>query len=200
MKNIQLIANIIFGIAIAVLFFLHFSGQSSNKQKDSIVSPKIELKSSKLVYINTDSLWENYEYVKEIKKALLSQRNQAEAEFAQKYQALANEEQNFREIAQRLSEEEGIKQQQELLLKEQKLGEFRDQMQERLMKSEQDKNEQITKNITDYLRVAYINTPYNYILGYTRGGGILFAHDSLDITNEVVNGLNANHSKEKDKK
>jgi outer membrane protein len=200
LKNIQLIANIIFGIAIAVLFFLHFSGQSSNKQKDSIVSPKIELKSSKLVYINTDSLWENYEYVKEIKKALLSQRNQAEAEFAQKYQALANEEQNFREIAQRLSEEEGIKQQQELLLKEQKLGEFRDQMQERLMKSEQDKNDQITKNITDYLRVAYINTPYNYILGYTRGGGILFAHDSLDITNEVVNGLNANHNKEKDKK
>ncbi|MFZ4613227.1 MAG: OmpH family outer membrane protein, partial [Bacteroidia bacterium] len=144
--------------------------------------------------------WENYEYVKEIKKTLLNQRNQAEAEFAQKYQALANEEQNFREIAQRLSEEEGIKQQQELLLKEQKLGEFRDQMQERLMKSEQDKNEQITKNITDYLKIAYNNTPYNYILGYTRGGGILFAHDSLDITNEVISGLNANHNKKKDKK
>jgi outer membrane protein len=200
LKNTQLIANIIFGIALAVLFFLHFSGQSNTNQKESIVSPKIELKSSKLVYINTDSLWENYEYVKEIKKTLLNQRNQAEAEFAQKYQALANEEQNFREIAQRLSEEEGIKQQQELLLKEQKLGEFRDQMQERLMKSEQDKNEQITKNITDYLKIAYNNTPYNYILGYTRGGGILFAHDSLDITNEVISGLNANHNKKKDKK
>lgn len=200
MKNTQLIANIIFGIALAILFYLHFSGQPKTNQKENIISPKIELKSSKLVYVNTDSLWENYEYVKEIKKTLLNQRNQAEAEFAQKYQALANEEQNFREIAQRLSEEEGIKQQQELLLKEQKLSEFRDQMQERLMKSEQDKNEQITKNITEYLRVAYINTPYNYILGYTRGGGILFAHDSLDITKEVLNGLNANHNNKKDKK
>ena len=200
MKNLQLIANITFGIAIAVLFYLHFSNNSSNEQKNNIVSPKIELKSSKLVYINTDSLWENYDYVKDIKKVLLNQRNQAEAEFAQKYQALANEEQNFREVAQRLSEEEGIKQQQELLLKEQKLGEFRDQMQERLMKSEQDKNEQITKNITDYLKVAYQNTPYNYSLGYTRGGGILCAHDSLDITNEVVKGLNSNHEKEEGKK
>jgi outer membrane protein len=197
LKNLQLIANISFGIAIAVLFFLHFSGASTTEQKNNIVSPKIELKSSKLVYVNTDSLWENYEYVKEIKKTLMNQRNQAEAEFAQKYQALANEEQNFREIAQRLSEEEGIKQQQELLLKEQKLGEFRDQMQERLMKSEQEKNDQITKNITEYLKVAYLNTPYNYILGYTKGGGILFAHDSLDITQEVIKGLNANHTNSK---
>ena len=200
MKNLQLVANVFFLIAISVLFYLYFSSSSNNEASKGIVTPKIELKSSKLVYINTDSLWENYDYVKEIKKVLASQRSQAEAEFAQKYQALANEEQNFREIAQRLSEEEGIKQQQELLLKEQKLGEFRDQMQEKLMKSEQDKNEQITKNITDYLRIAYQNTPYNYILGYTRGGGILFAHDSLDITKEVIKGLNQNHLKNKEKK
>jgi outer membrane protein len=200
LKNLQLVANVFFLIAISVLFYLYFSSSSNNEASKGIVTPKIELKSSKLVYINTDSLWENYDYVKEIKKVLASQRSQAEAEFAQKYQALANEEQNFREIAQRLSEEEGIKQQQELLLKEQKLGEFRDQMQEKLMKSEQDKNEQITKNITDYLRIAYQNTPYNYILGYTRGGGILFAHDSLDITKEVIKGLNQNHLKNKEKK
>jgi outer membrane protein len=200
LKNLQLVANVFFLIAISVLFYLYFSSSSNNEATKGIVTPTIELKSSKLVYINTDSLWENYDYVKEIKKVLASQRSQAEAEFAQKYQALANEEQNFREIAQRLSEEEGIKQQQELLLKEQKLGEFRDQMQEKLMKSEQDKNEQITKNITDYLRIAYQNTPYNYILGYTQGGGILFAHDSLDITKEVIKGLNQNHLKNKEKK
>jgi hypothetical protein len=28
-------------------------------------------------------------------------------------------------------------------------------------------------------------------LGYSAGGGILFANDSLEITNEVVDGLNA---------
>lgn len=198
MKSPQLIINIAFGLAVIVLYYLHFTKGQNNKRE--IIAPQIDLKSSKIVYINTDSLWENYEFVKEIKKTLAAQRTQAESEFAQKYQALANEEQNFREIAQRLSEEEGIKQQQELLQKEQKLGEFREQMQERLMKGEQDKNEEITKNITEYLKKAYVSTPYTYILGYTTGGGILFANQNLDITTEVVKGLNANYNAIKSKK
>jgi hypothetical protein len=41
------------------------------------------------------------------------------------------------------------------------------------------------------LRKKYANTNYAYILGYSPGSGILFAHDSLDITPEVVQGLNA---------
>lgn len=196
--NFNFILNIVFAIAITILFILHFSSKT-NAGSAELVPPKIELKASKIVYINTDSLYEKYEFIKEIKKSIASQRSNAESEFARKYQALANEEQNFREIAARLSEEEGLKQQQELMIKEQKLAEFRDQMQENLMKTEAEKNEEITKNIADYLSKVYSGTPYTYILGYTRGGGILFANDSLDITNEVIEGLNKNFKSQKNK-
>jgi outer membrane protein len=171
-----------------ILYWLHFFSSSDSQSRFS--APKIELKSSHVVYINTDTLWDRYEMVREIKKKLTAQRDQAESEFASKYQALANEEQNFREIASRLSEEESLKQQQDFLAKEQKLSAFREQMEQKLMKDEQEKNEQITRDITEYLKNAYKGSHYTYILGYTHGGGILFANDSLDITREVVQGIN----------
>jgi len=33
---------------------------------------------------------------------------------------------------------------------------------------------------------------YDFIMGYTRGAGILFANDSLDITKVVIKGINSN--------
>ena len=189
MTRVSLLLNIFFGAAIAVLFYLQFRG-GSGSGKPTIVPPTIALKPSRIVYINTDSLWENYEFVKEIKKTLLSERSSTESELAGRYQALMNEEQSFKEIAGRLSEEEGLKQQQALLAKEQKFAEYREQVQEKLMKKEQEQNERIQRNITSFLESNYRSTPYSYILGYTTGGGILFANDSLDITREVIKGLN----------
>ena len=187
-----IVSIVLFSVLFALtglLYWLHFKGEASTNS-DRFHAPKIDLKGAKIVYVNTDSLWEKYDMVTEIKKKLGSQRDQAESEFASKYQTLANEEQNFREIASRLSEEESLRQQQEFLQKEQKLSSFREQTEQRLLKDEQEKNEQITKSITDYLKKVYKSTHYTYILGYTHGSGILFANDSLDITAEVVEGMN----------
>ncbi|HNE28198.1 MAG TPA: hypothetical protein PLW66_03475, partial [Saprospiraceae bacterium] len=38
---------------------------------------------------------------------------------------------------------------------------------------------------------------YDYILSYSRGGQILLANDSLDITNEVLQLLNARDQEKK---
>jgi outer membrane protein len=197
MKNLSLVFNVILGIAVAVLYYLHFSNPSAgvDSQKESkskaISMPKIKLKSTPLVYVNADSLWENFTLVKQMRKEMEFEKKKFETKFEADYHKLESDYLALRDKAETLSQEEGMMKQQELMAREQKLTEFRQTEAERLAKLEADKTDKIQKTITEYLTEQYSKSNYAYILGYSAGGGILFANDSLEITNEVVDGLNA---------
>jgi outer membrane protein len=197
MKNISLAFNIILALAVGVLYYLHFNSKSTdvNEGKSAkpraVAMPKIKLKSTPLVYVNADSLWENFELVKQMRKELEAEKKKFESKFEADYHQLESDYLSLRDKAESLTQEEGMKQQQELMAREQKLTEYRQTQSERIAKLEADKTEKIQKAITEYLTEQYSKSNYAYILGYSVGGGILFANDSLEITNEVVDGLNA---------
>jgi outer membrane protein len=197
MKNLSIVFNVVLGIAVAVLYYLHFSNSPSHgeskkevKPKASVM-PKIQLKSTPLVYVNADSLWENFELVKKMRKEMEFEKKKFETKFEADYHKLEADYLALRDKAESLSQEEGMMKQQELMAREQKLTEFRQTESERLAKLEADKTDKIQKTITEYLTEQYSKSNYAYILGYSAGGGILFANDSLEITTEVVDGLNA---------
>ena len=203
MQKTSFILNIVLALAVAVLYYLHFTGNRNPQPVNTksvktteipatvTKAPEIKLNNSPVVFVNADSLMEQYVLVTKNRKFLEGEKSKFEKEFEAKYRSLEAEYKELQERAPLMTQEEGTMKQQELMMKEQKLGEFRDQNQERLMNLEQARGEQIQKNITTYLRKRYANTNYAYILGYSPGSGILFAHDSLDITPEVVQGLNA---------
>ncbi len=200
MKNISLLINLVLGLAVAVLYYLHFSapknGTSTPTAKPKAVAmPKIKFKATPLVYVNADSLWENFVLVKQMRKELEAEKKKFETKFEADYHKLESDYIALRDKAETLSQEEGMKLQQDLMAREQKLTEFRQTQSERLAKLEAEKTEKIQKTITEYLTEQYSKSNYAYILGYSAGGGILFANDSLEITNEVVDGLNATLSK-----
>jgi outer membrane protein len=197
MKNISIFFNVILSIAVAVLYYLHFSVNSSsvsNKKETkpkALAMPKIQLKSTPLVYVNADSLWENFTLVKQMRKEMEFEKKKFETKFEADYHKLETDYLALRDKAETMSQEEGMMKQQELMAREQKLTEFRQVESERLAKLEADKTDKIQKTITEYLTEQYSKSNYAYILGYSAGGGILFANDSLEITTEVVDGLNA---------
>jgi outer membrane protein len=197
MKNISMVFNVVLGIAVAVLYYLHFSADTSNIQSKkegnpkSLAMPKIQLKSTPLVYVNADSLWENFTLVKQMRKEMEYEKKKFETKFEADYHKLESDYLALRDKAETMSQEEGMMKQQELMGREQKLTEFRQIESDRLAKLEADKTDKIQKTITAYLTEQYSKSNYAYILGYSAGGGILFANDSLEITNEVVDGLNA---------
>ena len=52
-------------------------------------------------------------------------------------------------------------------------------------------NDSVHHHLTSFLRSMNEEMNYKFILGYQRGSGILLANDSLDITNEVIEGINS---------
>ena len=61
---------------------------------------------------------------------------------------------------------------------------------EQLQKKQIAFTEQLQKNIDDYLAIYNKDNKYDFILSYTKTGQILYANNALDITDEVLKGLN----------
>lgn len=209
MKNLSLVFNAVLAVCVAILFYLHFSSKNagSSSKNEIIITDStgvstplvLDLKPSQFVYVNSDTLLENFEMTKVIRKELENHRKSSENSFQSKVQAFQSEIQNLQERASSMTQEQGEAKQKELAVREQQLGEMQSQLQEQLGKKEAEKTEALHNFISDYLKRNY-SDKYTYILGYSQGGGILLANESLDITNEVVKGLNKEYEATKKNK
>jgi outer membrane protein len=207
MKNISLVLNLILAVAVAVLYFLHFQLKNNCSIDESGVSElHVEAPEGHIVptiyYINTDSLWKNYEYVKNEIEILQKEKSKAESQIEAKARQLENDAMDYQQKVQSgmISMDDARKKEAELMDRQQKLYELREQLATDLLIKEQDKNETLQKAITDYIKKFNTGKNFSYVLGYSQGGGILFANDSLDITKEILEGLNQEYSIAKEKK
>lgn len=174
-------------IAVAVLFFLHFSGNNSEAVSGSdggVVAGR------RTVYVQVDSLLTNYDYFKDAKKALENKHFQLENELNTKGRSLQNEVAFFQQKAQTMTPDQARSTEAQLMKKQQDLVGYRDQTMAGLQQEEASKNEELYKQIRSYIEKYNKDNKYEYVLGYSLGGGILFADKSLDVTQKIVEGLN----------
>ena len=68
---------------------------------------------------------------------------------------------------------------------------------EQLMKEQDEFNKDLKNRLDNFLKEYNKNKGYDYILSYSRDMNIiLLANDALDITNDVVKGMNDQYTKE----
>ena len=211
-KNLSIILNVILLIAVTILYLLHFSsaGKSTSDYvadstasiKPIVMSPK-EIKASKIVYVNSDVLNEKYDFVKELTAAAQAKQQRLEAAYQAKGQKLQQDYADYQQKASQglLSENQTKEAQDDLTKRKAELDQMESQLQA-LVEEIQKSNEEVRQTVVDYIKEYNKNGTYNYILTYTSGpGGILvYANDSLDITNEIVKGLNEQYKIKKGKK
>ena len=190
MNRISIVLNILLTIAVIILFYMVIDLKNNQSTVPAVLTMKPNSGNTSVVYVNIDTLINQYEYVKEARKQLETESAKKQKELEGQYQSLERKANEFKEIAARLSPEEGQRQQNDLMQKEQQLMQLRDNLNQELMNKEQEINAQLQKAINEYLVKYKAQMPYNYVLSYTSGGGILFANDSLEITKALVKGLN----------
>ena len=190
-NNTSLIWNIVLTLAVAVLFFLHFSSKSDT---GIAVADGGVVSGRRTVYVQVDSLLKNYDFFKETKKELENKNFQLENELNTKGKSLQNEVAFFQQKAQTMTPEQARSIEAQLMKKQQDLVAYRDQAAQSLQQEEGKKNEQLYKNIRAYMEKYNKENGYEYVLGYSLGGGILFANPSLDVTQKIIDGLNKEHA------
>ncbi|MGA0556127.1 OmpH family outer membrane protein [Larkinella sp. VNQ87] len=198
MKNASLVLNAVLAVAVAVLYYLHFSDK---KATEPVVAGTMKAAPvRKTVYVNVDSLLTNYDYFKDTRKVLESKRFQLDNELNNKGRSLQNEVAFFQQRAQTMTMEQGRATEAALQKKQQDLIAYRDRAVQQLAEEEQKKNEELYNLIYDYLRKMNKQNQYDFVMGYSKGGGILYADSTLDATKSIIAGLNKDYQQKQPKK
>ncbi len=184
--SINMILNIIALIGVIVLFVLYFTEHPCSYSSDAKKS------SMAISFVNSDSIMVNYELVKVMKTDLEEKQKKAEDNFSIQQKSFETQvieyqkkmQSNSLSIDQAKSTEKLLGQQQQTLL------DLKDQLSQTLAEEELKMNIALQDSIMNFLKRYNRKHNYDYILRFSKGSGILFANDSLDITKEILEGLN----------
>ncbi|MFM9028518.1 MAG: OmpH family outer membrane protein [Bacteroidota bacterium] len=194
MKQFSFVLNLILFIAVAVLYYLHFS---KGEAAPIISAGKAPVAPGGIYFINSDTLLENYGFYKDKKAELESRQNRIRNELKSASQKLEQDVQNYQQAAPGMTDEQRQRTEESLMIRQQKLVEQKDQLLNQLDEEQAKYSDSLFTRLTAYLKSTNKDNGVRFVLGYQRGGGILFANDSLDITKSVLDGLNKEWKGEK---
>jgi len=192
MKNLSLILNAVLLVAVGVLFYLHFSDG-----KPASTTTTADAGDLKIAYINSDSVLKHYEYLKVNKVQLEEKTKKMDADYRNRAMGLQNEIAAYQRNVSSMTlgqvkalEEDLGKKQQNLQMYQQTLG-------QQLMEEEAKLNKQLYDRITTFLKKYGSEKGLQVVMKYDPTSDVLFAGEALDISQDVIAGLNAEYQQEK---
>ena len=187
-NNISIGLNVVLLIAVVVLYVLHFSGDSgSGEYKEVGSATPVDLS---IAYVNSDSLLKNYDFFKELEMQLIEKRDKLNAEYQNRAEGLQKEISNFQTTAGNMTISQARAVEEDLRKKQQNLMMYQEQLAQQLMQEEAKMNSDLYDKVSNYLHDYGLNKDLQIVLTYTKGSGVLYANDSLDITDQIIIGLN----------
>ncbi|WP_316797988.1 OmpH family outer membrane protein [Pedobacter frigidisoli] len=152
-------------------------------------------KSEQIVFVNQDSLLSKYEYYKDLKAKFEGKTKNAQADMQAKGQAFQREVAQYQQSAQTLSADQRKATEERLGRKQQELQTYQQNAGGALQNEQAVETEKLYDKVAGYLKTYAKEKGYKLVLSYTKGSTILFADESLDVTSDVIKGLNAEYSK-----
>ncbi len=192
MKNLSLILNIVLLVAVGVLYYLHFSGRPAN----TISGSSAQSGDLKFAYIKSDSVLKNYDYLEIKKKELEERTKKLDLEYRSRAQGLQNDINDYQRNVGNLTLSQARALEEDLNKKRQNLAMYEQSLTQELMNEEQKLNKELYDRITVYLKKYGQEKGLQVVLKLDPTSDLLFGGDSLDITKEVIVGLNEDYKKE----
>ena len=198
MKKSNYFINGIFILAVTGLFFLQCTGKDSNTKHAGPVAVGADSAGYHLpvAYVRTDSLLPKYKYFNDLNETLIKKAEDKKLDLNKKADRWSKDVADFQQKAQMnafISRERQDQEQDRLLRQKQDLDNQAAQA-DKEMQTEQMKMIQLIQD-TIISALKQFNTPKKYELIFSNSGtdNILYADDSYDITNEVLEFLNARY-------
>lgn len=207
LSKINLALNVLLLAAVAFLFFKPSTGEVNNDKKSddegdttAIFTPESLNSNSRVVFVNADSLNEKYEFIAEKYEELEREQLKIESQVQRKMKAAEERYIQLEAEAAYMTPGQLEQAQMELQGLQMEITQFQEKLAADFRKKELETQQTFYKNISEYLKEYNKTGMYDFILTYQLGGQILLANDSLDITNDVIRGLNANYRSTQAKK
>lgn len=201
MKKVNLTLNIVLLLAVAVLYVLHFTGNKTDNTVSSEDS-RITAGSGDIVYINLDTLVNQYDMYNDLRTELESKVSAIDNDLNKKGRALENDVKSFEDKMQKglLTYSQAESMRNDLMTRDQELRNLSQQKQMELANEESVMYNRVMDAIKTYVDNYNKEKQYSLILTTTAAtNSVINGEQGRNITNEIINGLNQEYIRNRNK-
>jgi outer membrane protein len=152
----------------------------------------------KIAYINADTVLKYYEYLKVNKQQLEAKSQKLGADFRNRAQGLQNEFNAYQRSVNSMTIGQVKATEENLAKKQQNLQMYQQTLEQQLMQEEANLQKQLYDRITAFLKTYSAEKGLQVVLKFDPTSDMLYGGNALDISQDVINGLNDSYKTEKD--
>lgn len=193
LPKLPLIISIAALAGVVLLIILHFTGKKNQLAFEGTNNGK----TLSVGYVNYDTLMIHYKMVIDMREELEKQKNTLESDVLNKQKILQTKIENYRSNleANRINLQQAQAAEQQLGAEQQKIMELREIYLNQLAQKQIEMDQVIQDSVINYVHRINKDHHFDYVMGFSKGGGIILANKAFDITQVVIDGLNAEYKK-----
>jgi outer membrane protein len=185
MKNLSLVLNLILLAAVGVLYYLHFSVSRPESHATSSIGKNLQI-----AYIKSDTVLKYYEYFKVNRDKLESKGKRMDQDLKSRAQSLQNEFENYQRNANSLTMGQARAVEEDLGKKRQNLQLYQESLNQEMLVEQNKMTKDLYDRVTAYLKTYGEQKGLQVVLKNDASSDLLYGSDSLDISSDVIKGLN----------
>jgi len=193
MKNIATILSALALAGVLVLFVMHFSSDNKRKTNNLAVTAAGGKAGVGIAYVDIDTFEANYDYLKSKREEFNKRQTGMQSELERSAQQFQSRVEDFQRKVQSnsITQSEGESIQKQLAQMQQSLQLREQALTEQLLKEKDAFNQKLHDDLNGFLAEYNKDKNYDYILSYSQvGSQILLANPALNITEDVIKGMN----------
>ena len=198
MKKLSVVLFVVLFLAIIGLYFLHFTGNNNSTKSQTTISGS-NISETGVAYVNIDTVIYKFDMFFDRRQDLMAKQQSAEAELNSKGGQYEKGARDYQDKVNKglVTRATAAQMEQALMQQQQEVVSLRDKLQSDLIDEEQVMNRQILEYITNFLEDSKSEYNYQYIFGKSFGSVVLYSDSALDITQKVLDAINAKYKSEK---
>jgi outer membrane protein len=185
MKNAPIALSGISLVAVAILYYLHFSSAPKTAQSAEVVPGNL-----KVAYINSDTVLKYYDYYKEVKVRFETKGKKLDQDLQNRAQALQNEIGAYQRNVSTMTIGQAKAVEEDLGKKQQNFRLYQQSIEQELANEQGKVNTELYGNITTFLKQYGVQKGLEAVLKYDPSSDLLYGSAGIDITQDVIKGLN----------
>lgn len=189
-------------MGVSVLLVLQFCCNSScTPSPTSPVAKAVQTGNLKIAYVNTDSLLLQYQYAKDLESNLSTYQKSLESNYEAQVRKLQADYENYVKTGDKLTLTQQKQKEEELSARQQQLPQISQQMMAQLQERQVSDNKKLLDAVYAFIRDYNAkHDQYHIILSHSyANSATLYIEEGMDITKEIIEGLNKEYEEVKGK-
>lgn len=201
-SKILIICNAVLLLGLIGIYIIHFTGMGTkSKVNADATEPLIKEGGLTVAYVNTDTLLAKYQYAIDMEQELLAYKDQQEAYGRQQMEKFQNDYQDYLKNGANMTLSQQQAKEAELKQRAEKMSTLEQELSAKILERQMSENTKLLNAIFAYVReYNAANQQFDIILRKTfNDSPTLYLNPAMDITDEIVIGLNEEYKQVKGK-